>query len=276
MQTKEELSFEEEDEKQEEFNQDITSDVVEDSHPVRSAVSIPQSDEEEPLPSDIFVEDIPSVVVENPQEEIITEDEVVEEVPEVLPDEEVVFIQEEVEPPVEEAVSLETQQDEEDIIPVQNVVFEQEVSQLSIEDIKQAAVEDKISEEVVQPEVQEQESSKMVDTPVSAKEAEEEKPSEPEKTEEEKALEKFDIVDVCKIDDNKEILLIKEGFRYSFMARVYTEVFKLFDMNQPDKINRIKEIDEKQGDKQVYMIKGEQHRILFAMNDKEASFIMEL
>lgn len=60
------------------------------------------------------------------------------------------------------------------------------------------------------------------------------------------------------------------------MARVYTEVFKLFDMNQPDKINRIKEIDEKQGDKQVYMIKGEQHRILFAMNNKEASFIMEL
>ena len=305
LQTKEELSFEEEDEKQEEFNQDITSDVVEDSHPVRSAVeedalyveekdilvepavssmqveqpedSIPQSDEEEPLPSDIFVEDIPSVVVENPQEEIITEDEVVEEVPEVLPDEEVVFIQEEVEPPVEEAVSLETQQDEEDIIPVQNVVFEQEVSQPSIEDIKQAVVEDKSPEKVVeQSEVQEHEPSTTVDIPVSAKEAEEEKPSEPEKTEEEKALEKFDIVDVCKIDDNKEILLIKEGFRYSFMARVYTEVFKLFDMNQPDKINRIKEIDEKQGDKQVYMIKGEQHRILFAMNDKEASFIMEL
>ena len=305
LQTKEELSFEEEDEKQEGFNQDITSDVVEDSHPVQSAVeedalyveekdilvepavssmqveqpedSIPQSDEEEPLPSDIFVEDIPSVVVENPQEEIITEDEVVEEVPEVLPDEEVVFIQEEVEPPVEEAVSLETQQDEEDIIPVQNVVFEQEVSQPSIEDIKQAAVEDKSPEKVIeQSEVQEHEPSTTVDIPVSAKEAEEEKPSEPEKTEEEKALEKFDIVDVCKIDDNKEILLIKEGFRYSFMARVYTEVFKLFDMNQPDKINRIKEIDEKQGDKQVYMIKGEQHRILFAMNDKEASFIMEL
>ena len=305
LQTKEELSFEEEDEKQEEFNQDITSDVVEDSHPAQSAVeedalyveekdilvepaassmqveqpedSIPQSDEEEPLPSDIFVEDIPSVVVENPQEEIITEDEVVEEVPEVLPDEEVVFIQEEVEPPVEEAVSLETQQDEEDIIPVQNVVFEQEVSQPSIEDIKQAVVEDKSPEKVVvQPEVQEHEPSQTVDIPVAAKEIEEEKPTEPEKTEEEKALEKFEIVDVCKIDDNKEILLIKEGLRYSFMARVYTEVFKLFDMNQPDKINRIKEIDEKQGDKQVYMIKGEQHRILFAMNDKEASFIMEL
>ena len=302
LQTKEELSFEEEDEKQEGFNQDITSDVVEDSHPVQSAVeedtftdifvdssassmqdeqhedSIPQSDDEEPLPPDIFVEDIPSVVVENPQEEIITEDEVVEEVPEVLPDEEVVFIQEEVEPPVEEEItSSEPQQDEEDIIPVQNVVFEQEVSQPSIEDIKQAAVEDKSPEKVVeQSEVREHEPSTTVDIPVSAKEAEEEKPSEPEKTEEEKALEKFDIVDVCKIDDNKEILLIKEGFRYSFMARVYTEVFKLFDMNQPDKINRIKEIDEKQGDKQVYMIKGEQHRILFAMNDKEASFIMEL
>lgn len=302
LQTKEELSFEEEDEKQEEFNQDITSDVVEDSHPVQSAVeedtftdifvdsaassmqveqpevSIQQSDDEEPLPPDIFVEDIPSVVVENPQEEIIPEEEVVEEVPEVLPDEDVVFIQEEVEPPVEEEItSSEPQQDEEDIIPVQNVVFEQEVSQPSIEDIKQAAVEDKSPEKVVeQSEVQEHEPSTTVDIPVSATEAEEEKPSEPEKTEEEKALEKFDIVDVCKIDDNKEILLIKEGFRYSFMARVYTEVFKLFDMNQPDKINRIKEIDEKQGDKQVYMIKGEQHRILFAMNDKEASFIMEL
>lgn len=300
LQAKDEPSFEEED-KQEEFTHDITSDVVEDSQPEQSAVeedtftdifvdsaassmqveqpedSIPQSDEEEPLPSDIFVEDIPSVVVENPQEEIITEDEAVEEVPEVLPDEEVVFIQEEVEPPVEEAVSLETQQDEEDIIPVQNVVFEQEVSQPSIEDIKQAAVEDKSPEKVVeQSEVREHEPSTTVDIPVEATEAEEEKPSEPEKTEEEKALEKFDIVDVCKIDDNKEILLIKEGFRYSFMARVYTEVFKLFDMNQPDKINRIKEIDEKQGDKQVYMIKGEQHRILFAMNDKEASFIMEL
>ena len=160
---------------------------------------------------------------------------------------------------------------------MQNVVFEQEVSQPSIEDIKQAAVEDKSPEKVIeQSEVQEHEPSTTVDIPVSAKEAEEEKPSESEKTEEEKALEKFDIVDVCKIDDNKEILLIKEGFRYSFMARVYTEVFKLFDMNQPDKINRIKEIDEKQGDKQVYMIKGEQYRILFAMNDKEASFIMEL
>lgn len=306
LQTKEELSFEEEDEKQEEFNQDITSDVVEDSHPVQSAVeedalyveekdilvepavssmqveqpedSIPQSDEEEPLPSDIFVEDIPSVVVENPQEEIITEDEVVEEVPEVLPDEEVVFIQEEVEPPVEEEItSSEPQQDEEDIIPVQNVVFEQEVSQPFVEDIQQSEVEDKSPEKVVvQPEVQEHEPSQTVDIPVAAKEIEEEKPTEPEKTEEEKALEKFEIVDVCKIDVNKEILLIKEGLRYSFMARVYTEVFKLFDMNQPDKINRIKEIDEKQGDKQVYMIKGEQHRILFAMNDKEADFIMEL
>ena len=160
---------------------------------------------------------------------------------------------------------------------MQNVVFEQEVSQPSIEDIKQAAVEDKSPEKVVvQPEVQEHDPSKTVDIPVAAKEIEEEKPTEPEKTEEEKALEKFEIVDVCKIDVNKEILLIKEGLRYSFMARVYTEVFKLFDMNQPDKINRIKEIDEKQGDKQVYMIKGEQHRILFAMNDKEADFIMEL
>ena len=300
LQTKDEPSFEEA-EKQEEFNQG-TSDVAEDVSPAQDVVnedtfedilvdsaessiqleqpedSIPQSDEEEPLPSDIFVEDVPSVVVENPQENIIPEEDVVEEVPEVLPDEEVVFIQEEVEPPVEEEItSSEPQQDEEDIIPVQNVVFEQEVSQPSIEDIKQAAVEDKSPEKVVvQPEVQEHDPSKTVDIPVVSKEAEEEKPSEPEKTEEEKALEKFEIVDVCKIDDNKEILLIKEGLRYSFMARVYTEVFKLFDMNQPDKINRIKEIDEKQGDKQVYMIKGEQHRILFAMNDKEADFIMEL
>ncbi len=301
LQTKDEPSFEEA-EKQEEFNQGTTSDVAEDVSPAQDVVnedtfedilvdsaessiqleqpedSIPQSDEEEPLPSDIFVEDVPSVVVENPQENIIPEEDVVEEVPEVLPDEEVVFIQEEVEPPVEEEItSSEPQQDEEDIIPVQNVVFEQEVSQPSIEDIKQAAVEDKSPEKVVvQPEVQEHDPSKTVDIPVAAKEIEEEKPTEPEKTEEEKALEKFEIVDVCKIDDNKEILLIKEGLRYSFMARVYTEVFKLFDMNQPDKINRIKEIDEKQGDKQVYMIKGEQHRILFAMNDKEADFIMEL
>ena len=301
LQTKDEPSFEEA-EKQEEFNQGTTSDVAEDVSPAQDVVnedtfedilvdsaessiqleqpedSIPQSDEEEPLPSDIFVEDVPSVVVENPHENIIPEEDVVEEVPEVLPDEEVVFIQEEVEPPVEEEItSSEPQQDEEDIIPVQNVVFEQEVSQPFIEDIKQAAVEDKSPEKVVvQPEVQEHEPSQTVDIPVAAKEIEEEKPTEPEKTEEEKALEKFEIVDVCKIDVNKEILLIKEGLRYSFMARVYTEVFKLFDMNQPDKINRIKEIDEKQGDKQVYMIKGEQHRILFAMNDKEADFIMEL
>ena len=305
LQTKDEPSFEEA-EKQEEFNQDITSDVVEDSHPVQSAVeedalyveekdilvepavssmqveqpedSIPQSDEEEPLPSDIFVEDVPSVVVENPQENIIPEEDVVEEVPEVLPDEEVVFIQEEVEPSAEEkVVSFEPSMEEEKVIPIQDVVFEQEVSQPFVEDIQQSEVEDKSPEKVVvQPEVQEHEPSQTVDIPVAAKEIEEEKPTEPEKTEEEKALEKFEIVDVCKIDVNKEILLIKEGLRYSFMARVYTEVFKLFDMNQPDKINRIKEIDEKQGDKQVYMIKGEQHRILFAMNDKEADFIMEL
>ena len=301
LQTKDEPSFEEA-EKQEEFNQGTTSDVAEDVSLAQDVVnedtfedilvdsaepsiqleqpedSIPQSDEEEPLPSDIFVEDVPSVVVENPQENIIPEEDVVEEVPEVLPDEEVVFIQEEVEPSAEEkVVSFEPSVEEEKVIPIQDVVFEQEVSQPFVEDIQQSEVEDKSPEEVVvQPEVQEHEPSQTVDIPVAAKEIEEEKPTEPEKTEEEKALEKFEIVDVCKIDVNKEILLIKEGLRYSFMARVYTEVFKLFDMNQPDKINRIKEIDEKQGDKQVYMIKGEQHRILFAMNDKEASFIMEL
>lgn len=301
LQTKDEPSFEEA-EKQEEFNQGTTSDVAEDVSLAQDVVnedtfedilvdsaepsiqleqpedSIPQSDEEEPLPSDIFVEDVPSVVVENPQENIIPEEDVVEEVPEVLPDEEVVFIQEEVEPSAEEkVVSFEPSMEEEKVIPIQDVVFEQEVSQPFVEDIKQAAVEDKSPEKVVeQSEVQEHDPSKTVDIPVVSKEAEEEKPTEPEKTEEEKALEKFEIVDVCKIDVNKEILLIKEGLRYSFMARVYTEVFKLFDMNQPDKINRIKEIDEKQGDKQVYMIKGEQHRILFAMNDKEADFIMEL
>ena len=301
LQTKDEPSFEEA-EKQEEFNQGTTSDVAEDVSPAQDVVnedtfedilvdsaepsiqleqpedSIPQSDEEEPLPSDIFVEDVPSVVVENPHENIIPEEDVVEEVPEVLPDEEVVFIQEEVEPSAEEkVVSFEPSVEEEKVIPIQDVVFEQEVSQPFVEDIQQSEVEDKSPEEVVvQPEVQEHEPSQTVDIPVAAKEIEEEKPTEPEKTEEEKALEKFEIVDVCKIDVNKEILLIKEGLRYSFMARVYTEVFKLFDMNQPDKINRIKEIDEKQGDKQVYMIKGEQHRILFAMNDKEADFIMEL
>lgn len=301
LQTKDEPSFEDA-EKQEEFNQGTTSDVAEDVSPAQDVVnedtfedilvdsaepsiqleqpedSIPQSDEEEPLPSDIFVEDVPSVVVENPQENIIPEEDVVEEVPEVLPDEEVVFIQEEVEPSAEEkVVSFEPSMEEEKVIPIQDVVFEQEVSQPFVEDIQQSEVEDKSPEEVVvQPEVQEHEPSQTVDIPVAAKEIEEEKPTEPEKTEEEKALEKFEIVDVCKIDVNKEILLIKEGLRYSFMARVYTEVFKLFDMNQPDKINRIKEIDEKQGDKQVYMIKGEQHRILFAMNDKEADFIMEL
>lgn len=88
--------------------------------------------------------------------------------------------------------------------------------------------------------------------------------------------EDFEIVDEYKIDDNRKILLIKEYGKYSFVSSINSINFKLMNAIENDKIDRVKKIDEKRGDKNVYMLKTEQRRVLFAMNDKEADFIMEL
>lgn len=203
----------------------------------------------------------------------------VEEVFDLQQDDEILFAQQEPIQTVNDDLSFLAQSDDkipedEEIFPVQDIVLEQEQSEVIAINENEDEFFDDISSEKI--ELQDDGQTQSVDDNSFVSEPKEEKIVEDEKTEEQNALEKFEVVDGYKLNENKEVLLIKEGIRYSFMVRIYTEVFKLFDMSQPDKINRVKEIDEKQDDKQVYMIKGDHHRILFAMNDKEANFIMEL
>ncbi len=86
----------------------------------------------------------------------------------------------------------------------------------------------------------------------------------------------LDVVDGYKINENKTVYVIKNQQNYSLVSYINSQIFNLLNLDIPERISKVKELDEKRNDKQVYMLKTENRRALIAMSEEEAEFIMEL